>query len=549
MKPSFGNARYLLWGILLSIVPFIISCSVAQYHQGAPPTPEQSRTERFSGYEECGARKIVDERFDEERCITPYAKPDRLYAKGRWIYDDNGRVFFLRGFNYSHRSKFPDPDDWPEMRNQSPFEWDWSSWMKRHHFKQMAEWGANTVRLQVMWEAVEPKPDEYNEKYIRNIAQAVDWAKQFDIKVILDFHQNLWSRRFGGSMAPDWATIKKPDPDEADYSYDPFWGQRYFTWDSVQANFDRFWESDDLQNHYAQAWVQVVKAVKDRDNVIGYDLMNEPHPGSGSFNPWFESNELLPFYLRVIDRIREVDKERTICLNPWINVSGNLPSYFPDVPRENVMYCPHTYDTLALGGGVYLGKWWENYAIYPLIMDKGKELNIPVVMGEWGIIRTLDFSDQYIEDHAQLHESYMISGSIHWNFNPEAPVEDHPENPVPSFPRHVEPDMFSVIKKNGDTVSFLDSLDRPYPRVVAGTPVDFGWNPESGVFHLTYRHREGVKGPTKVYIPKDRHYPDGFRVKSNDPALEHDFDPEAEILTLRGSKKVEQRTVRVIPSR
>jgi endoglycosylceramidase len=64
----------------------------------------------------------------------------------------------------------------------------------------------------------------------------------------------------------------------------------------------------------------------------------------------------------------------------------------------------------------------------------------------------------------------------------------------------------------------LAVLSRPYPQVVAGTPLEWAFDPEEGTFTLAYetarvsgkgRFRRGL---TDVFVPR-LHYRDGYRVK------------------------------------
>ena len=155
----------------------------------------------------------------------PVFKPFR--AEGAWLRDAEGRAVFLRGVNYSHRSK------------TKPF----TSWMKASHFDRIKALGFNSVRLLLIWEAIEPKPGLYDLAYLKKMAEVVKWCEERGLWVVLDFHQDLWARPFGGDGAPAWATID--DLVEPNLIMDP-WSLGYAT-EEVMANFDRFWTSEKLQ--------------------------------------------------------------------------------------------------------------------------------------------------------------------------------------------------------------------------------------------------------------------------------------------------------------
>jgi endoglycosylceramidase len=56
--------------------------------------------------------------------------------------------------------------------------------------------------------------------------------------------------------------------------------------EAVQTSFDSFWSNKPaadgigLQDHYAALWQHIAKRYADNSTVIGYDIMNEPFPGS-----------------------------------------------------------------------------------------------------------------------------------------------------------------------------------------------------------------------------------------------------------------------------
>jgi endoglycosylceramidase len=80
----------------------------------------------------------------------------------------------------------------------------------------MAALGFNSVRLPISWSLLEPERGHFNDMYVGRVAQVVDWAKGQGMYVIIDMHQNGYSRYIGPgpgvdlaqlSGAPKWATI------------------------------------------------------------------------------------------------------------------------------------------------------------------------------------------------------------------------------------------------------------------------------------------------------------------------------------------------------
>ena len=147
--------------------------------------------------------------------------------------------------------------------------------------RRLAGSGFNCIRLGIFWDAIEPQPGVYNEAYLDTVAKRIDWACESGIYVLLDMHQDLYARKYSDG-APDWATL---DEDLPHYT-GPVWSDSYLISPAVQRAFDHFWDNSPasdgvgLQDHYAEVWRRVAERFSGIPCVLGYDLMNEPFPGS-----------------------------------------------------------------------------------------------------------------------------------------------------------------------------------------------------------------------------------------------------------------------------
>ena len=102
----------------------------------------------------------------------------------------------------------------------------------------------------------------------------------------------------------------------------------------------------------------------------------------------------------------------------------------------------------------------------------------------------------------------MIPGALLWNYDPD-----------PDSSTTLEKDRFDPYNPDGSERTSVPHLDRPYPRLVAGTPTSFGFQIATRVFRLEWESSSQVASgkPSVVYLPA-RHYPNGFKVESSDPA-------------------------------
>jgi endoglycosylceramidase len=97
--------------------------------------------------------------------------------------------------------------------------------------------------------------------------------------------QDLTNERFQGEGWPDWQTIDDGLPSEPQLGFPT----NYLVNAGLQRAFDNFWantpvEGRGLQEAYAAAWRRVAAKFDRKPYVMGYDLLNEPWPGS-AFGP------------------------------------------------------------------------------------------------------------------------------------------------------------------------------------------------------------------------------------------------------------------------
>ncbi len=181
---------------------------------------------------------------------------------------------------------------------------------------QMAAFGFNSLRLPLSWSLLEPERGHFNQTYLDRIAQVVGWARNAGLYVILDMHQNAYSRFVGrvtpvplpggaevqlryNTGAPAWATITDGLPSEN------YGNQRELNPAVLEANSNFWYDRDGIQDDYIAAVAFLATRFKDDSTVVGYSVFNEPLPG-WNLPPGFEDLLLFPFYRRVVDAITGV---------------------------------------------------------------------------------------------------------------------------------------------------------------------------------------------------------------------------------------------------
>jgi endoglycosylceramidase len=239
---------------------------------------------------------------------------------------------------------------------------------------QMRALGFDVIRLVLDWSQLEPTPGHYSTAYLRRVEQVVGWARQQGIYVILDMHQDQYSRFIlpgqngplpsgctssgGGDGAPSWAVFTDAKPSCA------LFGQSDLN-PAVSAAFFNFWHNHPvagpkrqspgtgLQDHYIGALVTLAHAFEHNPTVLGYEVMNEPQPGSLASLPvenlyQASAQDLFPFYQRVIEALTGVRDGLPTCPASAPSSMTNQCAYpkLAAVTRQQIFVEPIAYRNL-----------------------------------------------------------------------------------------------------------------------------------------------------------------------------------------------------------
>ena len=239
-----------------------------------------------------------------------------IVTDGPWFKDEEGRTLILRGVNLGGSSKVPMSPNGATYNREGFFNHRDVSFVGRpfpldeadEHFRRLRRWGLTFLRFLVSWEAIEHSgPGLYDEEYLDYLYAIIKKAGEYDLELLIDPHQDVWSRFSGGDGAPAWTfeaaglDITHFGPTGAAVVHqvhgDPF---PRMIWPSNSGKlaaatmFTLFFGGSDfapdtkvsgepiqefLQRHYIAAIQQVALRLKDMVHVSGYDTMNEPLAG------------------------------------------------------------------------------------------------------------------------------------------------------------------------------------------------------------------------------------------------------------------------------
>jgi endoglycosylceramidase len=453
-----------------------------------------------------------------------------LGHEGRWITDAHGRVVLIHAVNMVYKR----PPYYPKAIG---FGGNDARFLHRHGF--------TGVRLGVIYKGVEPTSGHYDDAYLDHIATTERTLRRNGVFSLLDFHQDLYNEKFQGEGWPDWAVQDDglPNPQNG------FPGN-YLTNPALQRAFDHFWANDPgpggvgLVRRYADAWRHVARRFKGSDGVMGYDLLNEPWPGtawqpcaSPAGCPEFDTGPLAAMTRMATRAIRRVDRRHIVWQEPNVLFNFGPESHLPKIGSNSGFsfhdYCldnsaPSCPETEAL--------------VFHNADDVAQETDRALMLTEFGATD----EDPRIQHIVDLADEHMVSW-MWWAYcGCDDPTTSGPGNLQAIVKDPSKPPRGSNVLRHK-----LALLERPYPQVVAGTPTSFGYDPDANTFHLAYRAKRpdgknlGRRMKTRVYVPRS-HYRDGYDVGVKGARVLS--DPDAKYLVLRRRASARHVSVELTPA-
>ena len=448
---------------------------------------------------------------------------EKILTKGLQFVDERGRVRFFNGMNIDDKLLGCE-------RFRSPLD--------EAFFQKYTARGFNFIRLAVTWANLEPHLEEYNESYLQSIDGIFTLAEKYGVYILLDMHQDLYSGYGGvggGDGAPSWATLTDGHvPQPAKF----VWGEAYVFGKWVHSAYDHFWHNDPvwgrgLQDRFADLWKMMAARYGDRPALFGFDLLNEPFPGSfgtklvaalvrsaagqiftspkidrkaiaaallkrdvpallgavkgnairdimqgvDGLSAEFDRVYYWPFLNKMAAAIREVTPNGILMMEQTTLCNGGARQSVPPIivngEREPLQcYGPHAYD-MTVDTPLY--RYANADRVKAFFTEQGhaqERLDVPMIVAEWG--GCSDNTDVSWFPHAyELLDFFDENqwGQVYWDYH-------------------------------GDDLDapLMEMLSRTVPVAVAGTVKHFGLDRRNGVFTLAYTAAD--EGETLVYIHK-----------------------------------------------
>jgi len=464
--------------------------SPAASHAAARPAPPRARAAAHSPARLLAASSLS-------------VPPAPIGHAGRWLTDADGRVLLVTGVNMVDKLSPYAPDAVGFGADDAAF---------------LAANGFDAVRLGVIWKAVEPEPGVFDDSYLARIAATVNLLGSYGIVSLLDFHQDMYNEEFQGEGAPDWAV------DTNGLLAFPELGfpANYFLQPALQTAYDNFWantevDGEGLQDWYAGAWQHVAAYFAGNPNLLGYDIYNEPFPGSsiwGCLVPAVgcpaQDAVLTAFDKKVTTAIRQADPDTMIFSEPWLTYDVGYPSSLGATGDAHAGFSFHDYCPFA-GIAVLYGLLCPSFntSVFSNADAHSSQTGDALLLTEFGATDDASVLSSVVADAAQYKVGWLV-----WAY---CGCGDPTTSGSPSTEGIVYNPELAPTGSNVDE-TMLTALAVPHPELVAGTPESYSYDTSTSVFTLDYRTARAdgtgtfpAGSQTTVAIPAIQ-YPSGYQV-------------------------------------
>ena len=483
----------------------------------------------------------------------------------RFILDNSGRYSIFHGGNVV--VKLP-----PYLPTTDKFDYQYSL-NTPEDLETMVRLGFNSVRLGVIWEAVEKAPGVYDYDYLDKVEQIINTLGEHNIYTMVDAHQDVFSRNFCGEGVPyfyvnQMGFDKKCDAsaltrlldligvcktlDDFGFRTDEnglpliedcvkhnFADYHYIA--GFSASYRNFYQNKaNIQDKFVEFWKTVVTRFKGNKYVLGYDLWNEPAPGGvmedikNMIPGRPDIKDILPVYRKVDTELRKIDPNYILFFENT-PVPDTLPifggiflgsmSEKPAGDEVPQVYNFHTYcclsgtDTCAHGEATYE----KSISVCPTFhrkqLDKeiktATNLNVPMFLTEFGACSDSKACYNEILSVVKITEENFISWS-YWNYKPYG---DHTTSAI-------EMVSYEGIYNDDGTVQNIKEkgLSRAYVMYYQGKPIDFKYETDSDTnFETSFEYHKNITEPSVLYYNKDFFYKNGYEIKVIDDDTKEDL--------------------------
>ena len=423
--------------------------------------------------------------------------------------------------------------------------------------------GMNLVRLGVIWESIEFSEGQYNSTHLEKMSDIVKKLELNGITVIIDAHQDMFSRLFCGEGAPKFYTEKLTYSTDCNtnllsrlfgllnvciplsknnwrYNQDGFpeiddcvAGSfiDYHKCPELMSIYDSFFKNQNgVLDAFAGFWKFVAAKFKGRTNVLGYDIWNEPW----ATNLWTDLKSLIPgyvdnkilinFYSHVDKGIAEIDPDYTMLFQP-IPFPDTLPlfggqalSTFETAPVDITLrkqmfnvhaYCCAADQNVCKDGEPKVADYDRCSSFHDRKLEKNKkqagQMGVPLIVTEFGACSSSKACYLEMLGFEKAADKYLTS----WAYWMYKSYNDH----TTTAPEGQE----GIFNDDGTVQNMKEkALTRTYILYYQGIPLEFIFNDKTKEFNAVFKYDKSINAPSVIYFNEKFNYKKGYKLKIMD---------------------------------
>jgi endoglycosylceramidase len=399
-----------------------------------------------------------------------------LWSDGEHLRDAQGRIALLRGINARVEGVFDvtfDDGRLPveEIPPLVPAE-----------CARMRALGLDLLRLPINWSGIEPERDVYDQAYLGAVDAAIECAWNAGVYVVVDLHEDAYSKEIGEDGAPLWAIVPEPTMLLGGPLEDL--GERRASKQVMDAfaSFFALGDPHGLQAEFIDMLGMVGARYKDHPGVVGFEIFNEP------INT-IEENDA--FNARAAAKLREVAPDKLVFFEPpaYRNFTDMQPWADAPFPVAGAVYAPHIY-TYAFADPDNRLPTVTIDELLPSNANARAEAEAwatPLFIGEFGLGPGHEAFARYIGLQLDAQDE-LLASSAFWLWK---------ENSQGSWGLF---DHDGATQAWSERPAAIAVVSRPYAPRIAGTGTGVRW--DAAARTLTVRYTDAVAAPHVVYVPE-----------------------------------------------
>lgn len=439
-------------------------------------------------------------------CGAHDAKTTPLWSDGTNLRDAQGRIALLRGINARVAGVFDVTfDDGRAPLEPIPA-------LDDTDCTRMRALGFDLLRLPINWSGIEPAQGTFDDAYLGRVDAAVQCAARAGMYVLIDLHEDAYSKEIGEDGAPLWA-IQPPPAMLLGGPLTDLGARR--TSAQVTAAFTTFFDPADpakLQAAYEDMLAHVAARWADDPAVIGFELFNEPAVGE---------SEVDAFDAVAAARVRAAAPDKLVLFEPTAtrNLSDFVPLAKAPFPASAAVYAPHVYTYVFDATTTRL----ENLTpgdLEPSVQGARAEAtawHTPLVITEFGIGPTAPNADLWMGVEAQLHDKYLASDAF-WLWKEES------QGAWGVFDHDAATDTWT------ERPQVVAWVSRVHAARIAGDVVANAYDYTTGALRLEVKRGSTHGVPSSIYIPERAAA--SYALTCNGAALDAARDPATGLVSV-----------------